>query len=58
MGKFKPSYLPESADQIDAQGIDKFETAAHDAAPKQEVSYGLQKRDKQPKVCAVLLICR
>lgn len=46
--KFRPSYVPEAADKIDAQGIDKFETSAHDTAIAQEnVTYGLIKRERK-----------
>lgn len=41
-GKFRPTYLPEAADRIDAEGIDKFEVAA--AEQQAPVTYGLVQR--------------
>lgn len=43
--RFRPTYIPDAADKIDAEGIDKFETAAHDTAvAQQQVTYGLHLR--------------
>ncbi|KAL4422274.1 hypothetical protein ABPG75_008471 [Micractinium tetrahymenae] len=45
--KFVPSYIPEAADKVDGEGIDKFETAAHDTAvAQQQVTYGLHVRSR------------
>lgn len=45
--KFVPTYIPEAADKIDGEGIDKFETAAHDTAvAQQHVTYGLHLRSR------------
>ena len=44
-GKFRPTYLPEAADRIDAQGIDKFEVAGPEVA-QEKVTYGLQQRSR------------
>jgi len=44
---FKPSYIPESADDIGAEGIHKFETSRVDTAISQDhVTYGLIKRER------------
>lgn len=46
-GKFKPSYLPDAADKVEGEGIEKFETAAHDTAVAQQaVTYGLHLRSR------------
>ncbi|EFN53037.1 hypothetical protein CHLNCDRAFT_53994 [Chlorella variabilis] len=43
--KFMPSYIPEASDKVDTEGINKFETAAHDTAvAQQDVTYGLHVR--------------
>lgn len=34
--KFIPSFIPEASDKIDTEGINKFETAAHDTAVAQQ----------------------
>ncbi|GAB4821489.1 hypothetical protein N2152v2_008535 [Parachlorella kessleri] len=44
-GKFRPTYLPEAADRIDAEGIDKFEVAGPEVA-QEKVTYGLQQRSR------------
>lgn len=52
--KFVPTYIPEAADKIDGEGIDKFETAAHDTAvAQQHVTYGLHLRSR-PQVGAAV----
>ena len=49
--KFRPSFVPEASDVIDASE-DKFETAAHDTitAQQSDVTYGLLLRAR-PQVC-------
>lgn len=47
-----PSYIPEASDKVDTEGINKFETAAHDTAvAQQDVTYGLHVRAR-PQVGA------
>jgi hypothetical protein len=48
-GKFRPSYLPEAADKIDAEGIDKFESMGPEVA-QGKVTYGLQQRLRPAQV--------
>jgi hypothetical protein len=52
-GKFKPSYLPEAADKVEGEGIEKFETAEHDTAVAQQaVTYGLHVRSRPGEAAA------